>query len=593
MLRPADELSLYIDAHKRLHVRTRHEELAPMPLGYPDDLPDQIYKQVAQLETLATQGAALEAVCERIETQIGRMLGGLLFDRSDLWVPDADASEARANALDGVLGALSRSLVVGTSTDPNGAYVRILLATESAILQELPWELLVWPTGDGDVYLATDERFTLTRLHRRRSLALGGCPPRHKLRMLHVTSNAQQGAAQTFAHEHDQLIERLQALSSRSGGHLEPRVEHAESLMAALEALPADHTFDVIEFLGHSISRRDRSLVDWAIAAEPGGEASESRAIGTRLLLHLTRGRVRPALFSLISCYGNGFAYGSDDGGAHAEGPSLAETLLREGCPAVLAMTGAFYVARAERLVDSLGRALIDGEPLDRVVQRARAELWAYELTAPRLPSGEAIPKNWYRPALTVRSAEALEPIAGPAPPVPVEPTEAPVPGEQGVEPEPEVGRGSRRGWWIGGLLLVAMVVIGSWMLWHDGSKPAVAPAVIPAADARVVAMVSPVADAERPPAPLDASRPEPPVKLAKPTRPSTRRATISKRVETPGRCYFWQHATRTPPMPKQPPGAKCAKTQRPDARQQGRMQQARQSGARCRKENTWWCIQP
>jgi hypothetical protein len=262
-----------------------------------------------------------------------------------------DLGEKLFNFLDGDERWFSRALA-----DPRGATVRIAAGQR---LRHLPWELVV---RDGS-YLAVSESAPLLPVRAASSIATLGAvvtPRNRPLRVLFMASSP-EGVEPVLSYE----AEEAALLEATADTGTELVVEESgtvEGLRFTAESYGPGY-FDVLHVSGHASI--DEGQPKFLVENELGGP------------VWATAGQIAGAVDGqwprLV------FVSGCLTGGASDRGtiPSMSESLVQAGAPAVLGWALPVGDASATAFASRLYRDLAAGQPLDRAVVTARRQLYA------------------------------------------------------------------------------------------------------------------------------------------------------------------------------------------------------------------------
>lgn len=241
--------------------------------------------------------------------------------------------------------------------DPRGITLRIDAGER---LRHLPWELLV---SDG-VHLSVSGHAPLLPVRAVGANAALSSPvvaANRPLRVLFMATSP-EGVEPVLRYEAEEAA--ILAATPRTGTEL---VVEESGTLEGLRFLSRDYGqgyFDVLHLSGHASIDADGQPVFLA-EDEFGG------------LVHVTAGQIAramagrwPRLVFVSGCLtGN-----SPDGGAF---PSMSESLVRAGAPAVLGWALPVGDVSATEFAAQLYRALAAGEPFDRAIVEARQHLYA------------------------------------------------------------------------------------------------------------------------------------------------------------------------------------------------------------------------
>jgi hypothetical protein len=262
-----------------------------------------------------------------------------------------DLGEALFNFLDGDERWFSQALA-----DPRGSTVRIAAGQR---LRHLPWELVV---RDGS-YLAVSESAPLLPVRAASSIAVLGAvvaPRNRPLRVLFMASSP-EGVEPILSYE----AEEAGILEATADTGTELVVEESgtvEGLRFTAESYGAGY-FDVLHVSGHATI--DGGIPKFLVEDEVGG-----RAWATADQIARAMAGQWPRLVFVSGC----LTAGASDRGTI---PSMSESLVQAGAPAVLGWALPVGDASATAFASGLYRDLAAGQPLDRAVVMARRQLYA------------------------------------------------------------------------------------------------------------------------------------------------------------------------------------------------------------------------
>lgn len=245
-------------------------------------------------------------------------------------------------------------------------------------LGDVPWEFL-W-SGDQRLFLALSEWTPLVRY-----LDLPGAvrplevtPP---LRVLVLAASPSDLAALDAEAERARLREALADLERRNLVVVDTA---PVGTLAALQRMLRRQDYHVVHFIGHGMY--DSAADVGVLAFEgPDGRSQEVHADHVAMLLHDHR-TLRLAV--LNSCEGA-------RGGLHDPYAGTAQTLVRQGVPAVVAMQFEITDDAAVVFAQTLYEAIADGFPLDAATAQARMAI---------RNDGNAV--EWATPVLYLRSPD-------------------------------------------------------------------------------------------------------------------------------------------------------------------------------------------
>ena len=373
--------------------------------------------------------------------------------------------------------------------DPQrGEGLRFVINTTAAPdLARLPWEFLYSPAQDD--FLFSDRMKPVVRW-----LDVDAPPPtltvEPPLRLLIAVAAPGDRADLQVGEEMAHLDLALDALAE-AGSVETTRLEHAslERLdNALLETRP-----HVLHFIGHGDFVGDEGVLVLESDSTPGSaDTIAGRQLAVLLRNHL--GSLR--LVFLNSCMGATASARDPFGG-------VAQSLIRRGMPAVIAMQFPIPDAAAVALAQHFYRYLAAGQPVDAALTSARAFLFA---------RGYAV--EWGAPALHMRTPDGrLFDLAAPRDaPAPVSDAAAPPPPSAPPTVTTAAKTAGRGTMWI--VLALGAVLIGGASLWWLGAES-------PSGNGQTMpptpAPVDPVVIAPQPqPAPL----PEPVIVAPSPPQP-------------------------------------------------------------------------
>jgi len=240
--------------------------------------------------------------------------------------------------------------------DPRAAVVRIAAGQR---LRQLPWELVV----AGGSYLAVSETAALLPVRAASTVATLGAavPARNRpLRVLFMASSP-EGVEPVLSFE----AEEAGILAATADTGTELVVEESgtmEGLRFTVESYGPGY-FDVLHMSGHATI--DQGQPKFLVENELGGPAWATADQVARAM-----DGQWPRLVFVSGCL---------TGGASDRGtiPSMSESLVQAGAPAVLGWALPVGDASASEFASRLYRELAAGKPLDRAVVKARQELYA------------------------------------------------------------------------------------------------------------------------------------------------------------------------------------------------------------------------
>ncbi|WP_227816079.1 CHAT domain-containing protein [Nitrogeniibacter aestuarii] len=325
----------------------------------------------------------------------------------------------------------------------------IIDTTEAPALARLPWEFLYSPRDDD--FLFADRLKPVVRWldvdAPPPSLAVA--PPLRMLMAVAAPADRPELAVGTELAHLDSALAELAA-----AGVLETtRLEHAS--LEKLDAAMLEHQPHVLHFIGHGDCVDDDGVL-LLESDHPGGPAEA--IAGRRLAVLLRNYRSHLRLVFLNSCMGAASAQGDPFGG-------VAQSLIRRGIPAVIAMQFPIPDDAAVALARHFYRYLAAGQPVDAALSSARAFLYA-----------RGFPVEWGAPALHMRSPDGrlfdlkqphLPPTA--AAPQTMAPPAATAPAPA---PSPVAPRSTSRLWLVGGIVVaLAGASIAAWLLMSPASE--------------------------------------------------------------------------------------------------------------------------
>jgi nucleoid-associated protein YgaU len=378
--------------------------------------------------------AALENLlwssAERVETSVRRAGAGTdaaLFSV----LPSADgARNVGLRLYESLFGSPMRECIeesLRTVFPQRREGLRFLInTTEAPELARLPWEFLYSPRNDD--FLFSDAMKPVVRW-----LDVDEPPPtltvEPPLRLL-IAIASPEGRAELSVGEEIAHLDDALASVVESGLVETARIEH--TTLERLDEALLEKKPHVLHFIGHGDFAGDDGVVILEADANPGAsDPITGRQLAALLRNHLATLR----LVFLNSCMGAAVA-------GHAPFGGVAQSLIRRGIPAVIAMQFPISDRAAVALARHFYRYLAAGLPVDTALTSARAFLYA---------RGYAV--EWGAPALHMRTPDGrLFDLAGGAPvrppatapaPGPAEPrvgAAAPAAGEPPVAAEPRVG---------------------------------------------------------------------------------------------------------------------------------------------------------
>jgi nucleoid-associated protein YgaU len=402
----------------------------------------------------------------------------------------------------------------------------VINTTEAPELARLPWEFLYSPRNDD--FLFSDTMKPVVRW-----LDVDEPPPtltvEPPLRLL-IAIASPEARAELSVGEEIAHLDRALASVVESGLVETARIEH--TTLERLDEALLEKKPHILHFIGHGDFAGDDGVVILEADADPGAaHPVTGRQLGALLRNHLASLR----LVFLNSCMGAAVA-------GHAPFGGVAQSLIRRGIPAVIAMQFPISDRAAVALARHFYRYVAAGLPVDAALTSARAFLYA---------RGYAV--EWGSPALHMRApdgrlfdlgagAAAHPPTAAPVP-GPVAPSVGSAAAEAAVPVEPRVGaepplaievpasmpppeapaakRSNRR---VIALLVLGVLLIGAvgtWYLARPGTAVPTPPVVAPPNPSPPTppAVVPTIPSPPTPPAvvPTNPSPPTPPMPTPKP----------------------------------------------------------------------------
>jgi hypothetical protein len=297
----------------------------------------------------------------RIESQERRLLedfGGQLF---------------QAAFSGGVRDCLGRSRTVA---DSRGAGLRIRLRLPSA-LANIPWEYL-YDSEYGFVSLSPE---TALVRYVETPAPVRPFPISPPLRILAMISAPSDVPGLKDEEEWDKLNDALGDLMGRGMVQVD-RLE--DGTLSALQRPLRLHKYHVLHFVGHG--GFDEDAEDGALALE--GADRKTRLVTGRDLGLMIRGHRSLRLVVLNACEGARSARDDPFGG-------VAQALVRQGIPAVIAMQFEISDPAALMFSQSFYQAIADGLPVDVAMVEARKAMFA-----------EGNEVEWATPVLYLRSPD-------------------------------------------------------------------------------------------------------------------------------------------------------------------------------------------
>lgn len=391
-------IDVFLDSGFVLHVRVNGVALAPIPAldddanhaSYHDELADEVEKVLSQLTAGHDEGSKLLSYTSDIR-RVGLLLGGLLFGYRDV----------RSSGCAGRLyNELHRTLeqLYAPARD-SGRHITITFAAQSAMWNEMPFELALWVWAGEEHHLGIAEHMTFVR-----RVYQAGFVPRAEeqaqapLRLRHVsslpTANTERPDRLSRA-EHESIERLMDSLCTRYPRGIARadvvRTEHLQDWRAT----PSD----ILQFSGHGTKER---TIEWGV--EEAGEGAALQMSSRELLGALPKESL-PGLFIFIACYSLGFV------------EELMQHSAGQRPIAGVAMQGSWrpFSGHAERLLRAFHGGLLEHGRLDLAIQRARRALYELELEHALRP-GSRVPENWFQPVLLIRdtgsAARFFQPVA-------------------------------------------------------------------------------------------------------------------------------------------------------------------------------------
>jgi len=333
----------------------------------------------------------------------------------------------------------------------------VIDTTDAPALARLPWEFIYSPRDDD--FLFADRLKPIVRW-----LDVDAPPPSlavaPPLRLLMAVATPADRPELSVGTELAHLDSALGELAS--AGLLETiRLEHTS--LERLDAALLEHQPHVLHFIGHGDFIGD----DGVLLLESDHQPNRAEAIAGRQLAMLLRNyRAHLRLVFLNSCMGATSAQGDPFGG-------VAQSLIRRGIPAVIAMQFPIPDEAAVALSRHFYRYLAAGQPVDAALSSARAFLYA-----------RGYPVEWGAPALHMRAPDGrLFDLSSPA----TGGADTAIPDSAPTAANPPSAapaRSTSRLWLVGGLLvgLIGLSVAG-WLMFAgdrpDEPPPHVEPAPI------------------------------------------------------------------------------------------------------------------
>jgi len=332
----------------------------------------------------------------------------------------------------------------------------VINTTDAPDLARLPWEFLYSPKQDD--FLFSDRLKPVVRW-----LDVDEPPPtlavEPPLRMLMAIAAPADRPELAVGRELAQLDSALAELS-QSGVLTTVRLEHTS--LESLDQALLKHRPHVLHFIGHGDFVGDDGVLVLESDQQPG---SADTIAGRQLAVLLRNYRDCLRLVFLNSCMGATASTRDPFSG-------VAQSLIRRGIPAVIAMQFPVPDAAAVALSRHFYRYLAAGQPVDAALSSARAFLYA-----------RGYPVEWGAPALYMRAPDGrlfdLAPASateGMAAPAAMPPSAAPAP--VGATPDAAPSGKSKAL----PLILIGVVLagaVGAWLFW-TATAPAPAPDKIP-----------------------------------------------------------------------------------------------------------------
>lgn len=240
-------------------------------------------------------------------------------------------------------------------TQDKGLRIRLRLSNVPE-LAELPWEYL-YATDDLDRPLAIG---TDTPLVRYLDLAEPDAPQamRPPLRILGIVSDPSDVSPLAVEQEWRRLHDAVADLASRQLLTLE---RLAQPTVEALQTRLRGNPIHVLHFIGHGDFDEESSTGLLLFENDEG----KGRPVSAEDLAFLTRNHASLRLAFLNACQGAQGAQTNPFGG-------VAQKLVQQGLPAVLAMQFPVSDRSAITLASEFYRALAEGEPIDAATSEAR-----------------------------------------------------------------------------------------------------------------------------------------------------------------------------------------------------------------------------
>ncbi len=308
----------------------------------------------------------------------------------------------------------------------------VINTTEAPELARLPWEFLYSPTQDD--FLFSDRLKPVVRW-----LDVDAPPPTlavaPPLRMLMAIAAPADRPELAIGEELAHLDRALEELSN-SGVLTTVRLEHAT--LETLDNALLEHRPHVLHFIGHGDFVGDDGVLLLESDRNPG---TADTIAGRQLAVLLRNYRDCLRLVFLNSCMGATTSTRDPFGG-------VAQSLIRRGIPAVIAMQFPIPDDAAVELSRHFYRYLAAGQPVDAALSSARAFLFA-----------RGYPVEWGAPALHMRTPDGrlfdlapppqAAPMAPPAPGAPIATPPSTGSAAEAAPDQPPRAQGRRWGWLI------------------------------------------------------------------------------------------------------------------------------------------------
>jgi nucleoid-associated protein YgaU len=333
----------------------------------------------------------------------------------------------------------------------------VIDTTEAPELARLPWEFLYSPEQDD--FLFSDRLKPVVRW-----LDVDAPPPslavEPPLRMLLAIAAPADRPELAVGEELTHLDRALAELDSR-GALRTLRLEHTS--LERLDQALLEHRPHVLHFIGHGDFVGDDGVLVLESDRAPG---SAETIAGRQLAVLLRNYRDSLRLVFLNSCMGATVSARDPFGG-------VAQSLIRRGIPAVIAMQFPIPDAAAVALSRHFYRYLAAGQPVDAALGSARAFLYA-----------RGYPVEWGAPALHMRTPDGRLFDLAATPATPAARPDAPDPGATASAPPPQAppAAAPRRGAlpWVLGLLALALAGGVALLLNQPAEEAAPLPEPIP-----------------------------------------------------------------------------------------------------------------